>query len=158
MGVAGVGKSTVGRMLADRLGFTFAEGDDFHPPANIEKMSAGVPLDDQDRLPWLRSLADWTREHHQMGQSTVITCSALRRRYRDVLREGAGGTYFVHLAGEQTLLMQRMRRRRHFMPTSLLQSQFDTLEPLAHDEVSITVDVVDPPEVIVDKVMQALGQ
>jgi carbohydrate kinase (thermoresistant glucokinase family) len=157
MGVSGVGKTTVAEQLSIRLGYDLAEGDDFHPPANIEKMSSGSALDDEDRWPWLRALADWVREHHQQGVSTVMTCSALRRSYRDVLREGAVNTFFVHLTGEQTLLLERMSGRKHFMPPALLQSQFATLEGLETDEQGITVDVTDPPERIVDKVVDGLA-
>jgi carbohydrate kinase (thermoresistant glucokinase family) len=156
MGVSGVGKSTVAEQLASRLGYELAEGDDYHPPANIEKMSRGTPLDDDDRLPWLRALADWMRDRHQRGRSTVMTCSALRRRYRDVLREGAANTLFVHLVGDRALLLERMGGREHFMPPALLTSQFDTLEPLEDDEPGITVDVADPPEQIVAQVVQGL--
>jgi gluconokinase len=157
MGVAGVGKTTVAVQLARRLGYEFAEGDDFHPPENVEKMSAGVPLDDADRMPWLRALADWMRAKHEQGISTIMTCSALRRGYRDVLREGAPGTYFVHLVGDQALLLDRMAKREHFMPPALLQSQFDALEPLGPDEEGVVVEVTDPPERIVDKVVEGLG-
>lgn len=157
MGVSGVGKTTVAEQLAVRLDYEFAEGDDYHPPANIEKMSAGTPLDDEDRIPWLRVLADWVRERHQDGRSTVMTCSALRRRYRDVLREGAADTFFVHLVGEQALLLERMAGRRHFMPPTLLQSQFATLEALEDDELGLTVEVTDPPARIVEKVVVALS-
>ena len=157
MGVSGVGKTTVAEQLAVRLEYEFAEGDDFHPPANIDKMSSGVALDDEDRWPWLRALADWVRERHQQGVSTVMTCSALRRSYRDVLREGAVNTFFVHLTGEQALLLERMAGRKHFMPPALLQSQFATLEGLEPDEPGITVDVTDPPERIVAKVVDDLA-
>jgi gluconokinase len=157
MGVSGVGKSTVAKQLAARLGYEFAEGDDFHPPANIAKMSAGKPLDDADRLPWLRSLAGWAGDRHRDGTSTVMTCSALRRRYRDVLREGADNTYFVHLVGDRAMLLERMSGRQHFMPPALLKSQFDALEPLEPDEAGVSVDVTDPPEEIVEKVVARLG-
>jgi gluconokinase len=157
MGVSGVGKTTVARQLSVRLELEFAEGDDFHPPANIAKMSAGVPLDDADRLPWLRALAGWVRERHRAGASTVMTCSALRRRYRDVLREGADNTYFVHLVGDRAMLLERMSGRQHFMPPALLTSQFDALEPLERDEAGVSVEVTDPPERIVQKVVDQLG-
>jgi len=157
MGVSGSGKTTVAKELAARLGYEFAEGDDFHPPANVEKMSAGVPLDDADRQPWLRGLADWARKRHQQGVSTVMTCSALRRRYRDVLREGAAGTCFVHLKVDRDRLVQRMSGRRHFMPPSLLDSQLDALEPLGPDEDGVTVEVTDEPaERVVQEVVERL--
>jgi gluconokinase len=153
MGVSGVGKTTVGERLASRLGHEFAEGDDFHPQANVDKMSAGVPLDDEDRLPWLRALAAWMRDRHRDGGPTVVTCSALRRRYRDVLREGVAEVFFVHLVGDIALLRQRMGGREHFMPPALLQSQFDTLEPLAGDEAGTSVEVTDAPERTVETVL-----
>ncbi|MGH3355379.1 MAG: gluconokinase, partial [Nocardioidaceae bacterium] len=138
------------------LGYTFAEGDDFHPQANIDKMSAGAPLDDEDRMPWLRRLAQWTRARDDEGTSTVVTCSALRRRYRDVLRSGAADTFFVHLVGDQRVLLERMGRRQHFMPPALLKSQFDTLEPLGEDEHGLSLDVTESPERIVQQVVQSL--
>jgi gluconokinase len=157
MGVSGVGKTTVADLLTQRLGYAFAEGDDFHPPANVEKMSSGVPLQDEDRLPWLRALAQWAHERHAAGECTVMTCSALKRMYRDVLREGAPNTVFVHLTGNPSLLLDRMAHRQHFMPPDLLESQFHTLQPLADDESGIEVEVTLTPNEIVDKVVQELG-
>lgn len=146
MGVSGTGKSAVGTELAEKLGWEFAEGDDFHPPANVEKMSSGRPLVDEDRWPWLRSLAAWTAERDAQGTPTIITCSALRRVYRDVLREGGDGTYFLHLVGDKGLLLDRMGSRDHFMPPSLLESQLDTLEDLEADERGVVLDIANPPE------------
>lgn len=158
MGVSGSGKSTVAVRLQERLGWPFAEGDDFHPPANVAKMSAGTPLHDEDRWPWLRALAGWIAEHDARGQSTVMTCSALRRVYRDVLRRGSRGVYFVHLVGEQTLLQERMGGREgHYMPLALLQSQLSTLEPLAPDEPGLVCDVSRAPEEIAAEVLAHLG-
>lgn len=142
MGVAGIGKSTVAHRLAadvDRE-LALAEGDDFHPPANIAKMANGQPLTDADRRPWLEALADWTRAQRSRGQSTISTCSALRRAYRDILRAGIPETYFVHLHGSEDLSRQRMESRDHFMPVTLLRSQLDTLEPLEPDEPGIVID------------------
>ena len=156
MGVSGVGKTTVATALASRVGYEFAEADDFHPQTNIEKMSAGVPLNDEDRAPWLRALADWMRQRYDEGRSTVMACSALRRRYRDILREGAPDAFFVHLVGDQALLLDRMDHRKHFMPSALLQSQFDTLEPLEDDENGVVLDVADPPESLVDRAVEAV--
>lgn len=157
MGVAGSGKSTVARALRDRLGWDFAEGDDFHPQANVDKMAAGHALSDEDRLPWLESLAAWTREQDAAGRSTLLSCSALRRSYRDVLRRTGGRTFFVHLHGDKGLLLERMGEREHFMPPSLLESQLDTLEPLGEDEDGILVDVEQTPEEIAGRVVAALG-
>ena len=130
MGVSGTGKSAVAAPVAARLGCEFAEGDDFHPAANVEKMREGTPLTDEDRWPWLRSLADWTAARAARGTPTAVACSALRRAYRDVLREGAPDTVFVHLAGDRDLIREWMGRREHFMPLALLDSQLATLEPL----------------------------
>jgi carbohydrate kinase (thermoresistant glucokinase family) len=158
MGVSGSGKTTVAKELAGRLGYEFAEGDDFHPQENVAKMSAGIPLDDSDRKPWLRGLADWVRHKHEQGVSTVMTCSALRRRYRDVLREGAADTCFVHLAVDRERLAQRMSSRKHFMPPSLLKSQLDSLEPLQADEEGFAVEVTDEPaDRVVQEVIERLG-
>lgn len=144
MGVSGTGKSTVAQALRERLGWEFAEGDDYHPQTNVDKMASGRPLVDEDRWPWLGILAGWTRERDEAGQPTILTCSALRRAYRDLLRAGGPGTYFVHLTGDKGMLLERMETREHFMPSSLLESQLDTLEPLDPDERGVVVDVVNP--------------
>jgi len=157
MGVSGSGKSAVGRPVAQKLRLEFAEGDDFHPSANIEKMSAGRPLNDDDRLPWLRRLAEWTQRHHAANISTAITCSALKRSYRDVLREGGQGTCFVHLTGDKALMLQRMGAREHFMPPALLASQLDTLQPLGDDEHGFAVDIADSIDAIVDEVVSRVS-
>lgn len=153
MGVAGTGKSAVAAPVAERLGCEFAEGDDFHPPANVEKMRGGAPLTDEDRRPWLRSLADWTAERAAAGRPTVLACSALRRAHRDVLREGAADTVFVHLAGDRDLIRARMRTREHFMPDSLLDSQLATLEPLEADERGVVVDIGRPLDELVEELV-----
>jgi gluconokinase len=140
MGVAGAGKSTVARRLATDLDLEFAEGDDFHPEANVATMSRGVPLTDEDRLPWLEALAAWTREQHDRGRSTILTCSALRRAYRDVLRRGASETFFVLLQADEETIRRRMASRVHFMPVALLRSQLNALEPLQPDELGMVVD------------------
>lgn len=141
MGVSGTGKSTIAQALASELDLVMTEGDDHHPPANIDKMSAGTPLGDADRAPWLDTLAAWTAERHAEGRPTVLTCSALRRTYRDVLRAAVPEpTVFVHLAGSREVLTERMNGRDHFMPAVLLDSQLDTLEPLEPDEAGSEVD------------------
>ena len=141
MGVAGTGKSTVARAVADDLDLLMADGDDLHPPANIAKMAAGHPLDDGDRGPWLEALAEWTARAHEADRPTALACSALRRSYREVLRGAVPEpTIFVHLAGSQEVLASRMANRTHFMPPSLLGSQLRTLEPLEDDEVGGMVD------------------
>jgi gluconokinase len=139
MGVSGSGKSTVGRLLAERLGVAYAEGDDFHPPANVAKMSSGQPLTDEDRWPWLRSLADWVRAHVAGG---VLTCSALKRKYRDLLCSAGTPVWFLHLAGERAVIAARLATRSgHFMPAALLDSQFAALEPLGPDEPGLVIDI-----------------
>ncbi|MBM7821498.1 gluconokinase [Cellulosimicrobium cellulans] len=154
MGVAGSGKTTVATLLAQRLGTEYAEADQFHPQANIEKMSAGTPLTDEDRWPWLEAIRDWLSAEAEAGRSGVVTCSALKRSYRDLLRTARGRVCFVHLDGSPELLAERMEHRSgHFMPTSLLPSQLATLEPLDDDEPGFTVDVTRTPEEIADLVL-----
>ncbi|MDN3238284.1 gluconokinase [Glycomyces tritici] len=159
MGVSGSGKSTVARLLADRLGWPMAEADEFHPEANIAKMSAGIPLTDADRGPWLRTLRDWISMQDKAGQGTVVTCSALKREYRDVLRGASARVHFVHLHGTREVIAARLASRSgHFMPPSLLASQFAALEELGDDEDGITVDVAASPDQIVDRVVADLQQ
>ena len=157
MGVSGSGKSTVARMLADRLDWPMAEADEFHSPANIAKMEAGIALTDADREPWLVSLRDWINVHAAAGQSTVATCSALKRSYRDLLRGADSRVTFIHLAGTREVIAARLAGRTgHFMPPSLLDSQFADLEQLGSDEDGLTVDVRDTPEAIVGQVLADL--
>lgn len=158
MGVSGSGKSTVARLLADRLGLPMAEADEFHPEANIAKMSAGVPLTDADREPWLRALRDWISEQDAAGRGSVVTCSALKRPYRDLLRGATARVLFVHLDSTREVIGARLAARSgHFMPPSLLDSQFADLEPLGDDEDGITVDVTASPEQIVQAVCEGLA-
>ena len=148
MGVSGSGKSTVGAALAQRLRVPFADADDFHPEANIAKMTAGQALDDDDRRPWLEALGRWLDDHASTGG--VLSCSALKRDYRDRLRAHAAGAEFLHLAGSPEVITRRQASRPgHFMPASLLASQFATLEPLAPDELGLVVDVDQPVDAIV---------
>lgn len=155
MGIAGVGKSAVGHELADRFAVEYADGDDFHPAANIAKMSAGTPLTDEDRWPWLVDIGAWLHEHDTQGG--VISCSALRRVYRDVLVAAAPRTYFLHLTGDHDLIKSRMEHRDHFMPPSLLESQEKTLEPLQEDENGWAFDVTPSPAEIVDEFVARAG-
>jgi gluconokinase len=139
MGVSGSGKSTVGAALAQRLRVPFADADDFHPPANIAKMTAGHPLDDDDRLPWLESIGEWLAAH---GDGGVMSCSALKRKYRDQLRRHCSDIEFLHLEGTlDTIGRRQASRPGHFMPAALLASQFETLEPLEADEHGVAIDV-----------------
>lgn len=152
MGVSGSGKSTIAEGVAQRAGWTFAEADEFHSAENIAKMEAGTPLTDEDRWPWLDALNAWLREQDSLGRSTVITCSALRRPYRDRLREGLDALHFVHLDGPMEVIRERMAGRSgHFMPPELLQSQVDTLEPLDADESGLVLDIRSTPEQLVDQ-------
>src|SRR6186713_1588100 len=140
MGVSGSGKSTVGAALAQRLRVPFADADDFHPPANIAKMTAGEALNDDDRFPWLEAIGEWLAGH--CGTGGVMSCSALKRKYRDQLRSHCPDVEFLHLSGTPEVIAKRQASRPgHFMPASLLTSQFDTLEPLADDERGNTIDV-----------------
>ncbi|MFI0860575.1 gluconokinase [Streptomyces smyrnaeus] len=155
MGVAGTGKTTVGRLLADTLGVPYAEADAFHPPTNVAKMSAGTPLDDTDRAPWLDAIGAWA--HSREGHGGVVSCSALKRSYRDRLRAAAPGVVFVHLAGDRALIGRRMAERAdHFMPVALLDSQFATLEPLAPDEPGVVVEVAPGPRVVAERALAGL--
>jgi len=155
MGVAGTGKTTIGPLLAARLGVPYAEGDDFHPPANIAKMTAGTPLTDEDRWPWLDAIGGWA--HGRAGLGGVVSSSALKRSYRDRLRAAAPGVVFVHLTGSRELIEDRMSHREgHFMPTALLDSQFATLQPLEADEAGVGVDVAGSPEEITERATNAL--
>ncbi|MEI5099683.1 gluconokinase [Streptomyces sp. PmtG] len=156
MGVAGTGKTTVGPLLAALLGVPYAEGDDFHPQANIAKMSSGTPLTDADRWPWLDAIGAWA--HGRAGHGGVVSCSALKRSYRDRLRAAAPGVAFVHLTGDRALIEDRMSHRKgHFMPTALLDSQFATLQPLGTDEAGVSVDVAGSPEEIAQRAAAALA-
>lgn len=158
MGVSGVGKSTVALALAAATGWPFAEGDDLHPKSNRTKMTAGDPLDDVDRWPWLRRVAAWIGEQETAGRSVVVTCSALRRAYRDLLRDGHPSVHFLHLIAPHDLVATRLTAREdHFMPPSLLASQLDTLEPLERDEPGTTVVATDDAAATAAGVLAALG-
>lgn len=153
MGVSGSGKSTVGAALAARLGVPFVDADALHPPANVAKMTAGQPLDDDDRYPWLEKVGEWLADHRD---GAVASCSALKRKYRDQLRAHCPDVEFVHLSGSAELIGGRLAARTgHFMPAALLRSQLDTLEPLGPDEAGITVDAGCDLEAIVDTVVRS---
>jgi carbohydrate kinase (thermoresistant glucokinase family) len=157
MGVAGSGKSTVAQAIVRRTGWRFQEGDDLHPPANVVKMHAGVPLTDADRWPWLRAVAAVIGEWLAEGASGVVSCSALKRSYRDVLVDGRAGVRLLYLRGSRELIDRRLRDRHgHFMPEALLGSQFATLEEPGAVERPIVLDVKDPPEVLAARALRAL--
>lgn len=156
MGVAGCGKSTVAEAIRDQLGYVMAEGDDFHPQANIDKMSAGIPLTDDDRWPWLRVINTWMVAREALDQNTVVSSSALKRAYRDLLRENVD-VFFVHLAGSQELIYSRLSARKdHFMPPSLLASQFKDLQPLESDENGVVVPVDGTIDEVVAQAVEAV--
>jgi gluconokinase len=158
MGVSASGKSTVMAHLRNRLDWRSAEADEFHPAANIAKMSSGQPLNDDDRWPWLRALAAWIGAREAAGESCVITCSALKRSYRDLLRDGHPSVRFVQLSASIDVLQRRIAQRRgHYMPSSLLASQLETLEPLQPDEPGIVVSSELTPDQIVDAIVASLG-
>lgn len=157
MGVAGSGKSSVMAALVARLGWPSLEGDTLHPPANVAKMASGEPLTDADRAPWLAAIAQWIDERERERRSSVVTCSALRRRYRDVLRAGRPSVWFVHLETPRAVLADRIEHREgHFMPVSMLESQLATLEPLGPEEPGTTHEALEPPDVIADLLVSEL--
>ncbi|GAA2597475.1 gluconokinase [Actinomadura fulvescens] len=147
MGVSGSGKTTVGERVAELLGWEYADADAFHPPANIEKMAAGHPLNDADRLPWLRAIAGWISDHLDSGTPGVVSCSALKRRYRELLAGGRPEVRVAYLEGERDLIASRMRERRgHFFQAEMLDSQFRDLEPPAPDENALYVPITGTPD------------
>lgn len=159
MGVCGTGKSTVAAGLAERTGWPFAEGDEFHPEANVRKMSSGVPLQDEDRWPWLRTIRDWIAEQESAGRDVIVTCSALKRSYRDMLRDGNQSVWFAHITAPVEVLEERMRSRTgHYMPASLLTSQLATLEQLQDDEPGAVIEDQGPPDQVVDRLGAALPE
>ena len=157
MGVSGSGKSTIGEKLAERLGWTFEDGDRFHPPGNVAKMSAGQPLTDQDRRPWLQAIADEIDRVCKTGERAVVACSALKRAYREILVHGRDDVRIVYLDGTRDLIASRLAARKgHFMPPGLLASQFKTLEPPAANENPVTVSIDAAVEAIVDDILRQL--
>ena len=158
MGVSGCGKTTVGARLAARLGWDYAEADNFHSQANVAKMRSGVPLGDADRWPWLDSLADWIDTRRRAGRHCVVACSALKRAYRDRLARGHDDVRFVYLRGEHDTIARRLAGRTgHYMPLSLLGTQFETLEEPAEDERALSLDIGEPPEALVEAIVTSLG-
>jgi gluconokinase len=159
MGVSGSGKTSVSTVLAEQLGFAMIEADDYHPEANVDKMAAGIPLTDADRAPWLEDLAQLIAGYHDRGEGTVLACSALRRRYRDVLRSRVppAESFMILLEVDPDTLRERMARRKgHYMPVSLLESQLATLEPLGTDERGATVDANGPLGGVIDQALAAV--
>jgi gluconokinase len=160
MGVAGSGKSTIAAALSKQLGWACAEADEFHPQSNIDKMSQGIPLQDGDRWPWLQQIQNWMTEQARAAQSTVLTCSALKQSYRQLLSEAEGRVLFIHLHGEAGLISQRMQGREgHFMPPTLLPSQLATLEPLSPEELaagSLRLDISRSPEELIADIVATL--
>lgn len=157
MGVSGCGKSEIGARLAAALGVPFLEGDTFHPQANVAKMSAGMPLDDDDRAGWLLTLQGKIQAAKQRGEGLVLSCSSLKRRYRDLLRQADPQLRFAHLDGERAVIEGRMRARSgHYMPTSLLDSQLRDLEPLQADEDGLRLDLTLSPDQLVSLILQHL--
>jgi gluconokinase len=158
MGVSGSGKSTLGSLLAERMGWAFEEGDALHPAANVAKMEAGIPLTDEDRWPWLAKVADWIDNRLDTGENGIVTCSALKRSYRNVLNRRGSGVEFVYLAVAKSELEDRVEHRSgHFMPPSLLDSQLATLEPPADSEPAVTVDAGPDARLVVDRVLRDLN-
>jgi gluconokinase len=154
MGVSGCGKTAVGQALADALDAPFYDGDDFHSPENVAKMASGVPLNDEDRHPWLSRLHDLLAKHLARNESAVLACSALKTKYRDQLREGNEGVVFVHLDGDFDTIWQRIEARSgHYMKADLLQSQFETLEPPDSDEALI-ISVAQPVDAILARILR----
>ena len=151
MGVSGCGKSTIGKKLAQKLGCSFLEGDDFHPTENITKMKKGIPLTDQDRLPWLKKISEKCAHENNIGNNLVVACSALKKKYRLILNN-THNYELVHLFGDLKTIKQRMSKRDHFMPIKLIESQFETLEPPAKEEDAIATEINLPIEALVDKI------
>jgi gluconokinase len=159
MGVSGSGKSTVAKGLSTVLGWEFAEGDAFHPESNVAKMSSGTPLTDEDRWPWLEAIGEWISGKESRGESAVVTCSALRRVYRDLLRRGRPHVRFLHVTAESDVILDRMEHRPgHYMPPSLLPSQLATLEPLGDDEPGVVISNEGSAAQVLDRALAALGR
>ena len=159
MGVSGCGKTTIAELLSRELGWEYRDGDEFHPKSNVEKMHSGTPLMDDDRWPWLKSIAVWIDGKRQAGEHAIVTCSALKRAYRDILIGPRKDVGLIYLKGDEELIAQRLaKRKHHFMPKGLLTSQFQTLQEPGPDEHPITVSIVPTPEEIVTNIVKELGR
>jgi gluconokinase len=157
-GVAGSGKTTISALLAGTLGWPYAEADDFHPPSNVDKMAAGHPLNDDDRWPWLEAIGRWIDARRAAHEPAVVSCSGLKRKYRDKLREGRPEVRIVFLQGDRDLIARRLvTRQGHFMKAEMLDSQFEDLEPPEPDEDVLTVQVTGTPPEVVDAIVRSLG-
>jgi carbohydrate kinase (thermoresistant glucokinase family) len=158
MGVSSSGKTTIGKLLAARLGWTFEDGDRFHPAANVDKMKSGIALTDEDRWPWLHAIAAWIDDTRRAAGHGVVACSALKRGYRDILIGARPDVRLAYLEGDEALIAQRIAARRgHFMPPALLHSQFEALEPPGPDEHPVTVPIDRTPDEIVDRILRGLA-
>lgn len=159
MGVSGSGKTTIAVLLAERLGWELADADEFHSPANLRKMASGIALTDEDRWPWLHAIAAWIDETRGAGRRGIVTCSALKRSYRDILIGARRDVRLVYLKGDAPLIAQRLAKRRgHFMPAALLQSQLDALEEPGPDEHPIVVCVAAEPQAIAARILAGLAR
>jgi len=155
MGVAGCGKTTIGTLLAEAIGWPFYDGDHFHPEANVKKMASGIPLNDQDREPWLRAIQQFIHARQEQGEAAIIACSALKAAYRDILRAGNPNVEFVHLKGDFAVIAARLAARKgHYMPPTLLNSQFDALQEPTD---AFIVDIAPPPEQVVNAIRTHFG-
>ena len=159
MGVSGCGKTTVAELIARNLSLAFRDGDSFHPPANIAKMKDGIALTDEDRGPWLAAIAGWIADNRERGETVVLACSALKRAYRDRLRDGHGDVRFIYLTGSKAQIAARLATRKgHYMPPSLLDSQLATLEPPGEDENPVTLSIAAMPDAIAAGAIAALRE
>jgi carbohydrate kinase (thermoresistant glucokinase family) len=158
MGVSGCGKTTIAELLSRELGWEYRDGDEFHPQSNVDKMHSGTPLTDDDRWPWLKAIVAWIDEKRQAGAHAIVTCSALKKSYRDILIGSRKDVALIYLKGTEDLIAQRLSKRKgHFMPKGLLRSQFQTLQEPGPDEHAITVSIVPAPEEIAATILRELG-
>jgi carbohydrate kinase (thermoresistant glucokinase family) len=157
MGVSGCGKTTIAELLSRELGWEYRDGDEFHPKSNVEKMHSGTPLTDEDRWPWLKAIAAWIDQRRQAGEHAIVTCSALKRSYREILAGARTDVGLIYLKGDEELIAQRLsKRHHHFMPKALLHSQFQALQEPGPDEHPITVSIEPAPEEIAAAILEKL--